>query len=178
MADVTEMLEQDHREAEELFQKIKDTNGAARAGLVTKLADALKLHMQVEEDIVYPAIARQVDDGEEMVKEARTEHEGARKDLAAVESCRRTNQDSTVRSTCSKLASPTTSRKKRTRSSRGSGSPSTPVSSRNSARRSRQPSPPADGPRPFAPPRSRRASPNERGSETIHVCAKSPRAAA
>ena len=31
MADVTEMLEQDHREAEELFQKIKDTNGAARA---------------------------------------------------------------------------------------------------------------------------------------------------
>ena len=85
MADVTEMLEQDHREAEELFQKIKDTNGAARAGLVTKLADALKLHMQVEEDIVYPAIARQVDDGEEMVKEARTEHEGARKDLAAVE---------------------------------------------------------------------------------------------
>jgi iron-sulfur cluster repair protein YtfE (RIC family) len=86
MADVTEMLEQDHREAEELFQKIKDTNGAARAGLVTKLADALKLHMQVEEDIVYPAIARQVDDGEEMVKEARTEHEGARKDLADVES--------------------------------------------------------------------------------------------
>ncbi len=85
MADVTEMLEQDHREAEELFQKIKDTNGAAHAGLVTKLADALKLHMQVEEDIVYPAIARQVDDGEEMVKEARTEHEGARKDLAAVE---------------------------------------------------------------------------------------------
>ena len=85
MADVTEMLEQDHREAEELFQKIKDTNGAAHAGLVTKLADALKLHMQVEEDIVYPAIALQVDDGEEMVKEARTEHEGARKDLAAVE---------------------------------------------------------------------------------------------
>ena len=52
---------------------------------MTKRVDALKLHMQVEEDIVYPAIVLQVDDGEEMVKEARTEHEGARKDLAAVE---------------------------------------------------------------------------------------------
>ena len=58
MADVTKMLEQDHREAEDLFAKIKETNGAARAALVTKLAGALKLHMQVEEKIVYPAIAK------------------------------------------------------------------------------------------------------------------------
>jgi iron-sulfur cluster repair protein YtfE (RIC family) len=85
MADVTKMLEQDHREAEDLFAKIKETNGAARAGLVTKLAGALKLHMQVEEKIVYPAIAKQVDDGDDMVDEATTEHEGARKALADVE---------------------------------------------------------------------------------------------
>lgn len=85
MADVTKMLEQDHREAEELFAKIKETNGAARAGLVTKLAEALKLHMQVEETIVYPAIAKQVDGGADMVKEAKTEHSGARKALADVE---------------------------------------------------------------------------------------------
>jgi len=85
MADVTKMLEQDHREAEDLFAKIKETNGAARAGLVTKLAGALKLHMQVEEKIVYPAIAKQVDDGDDMVDEAITEHEGARKALADVE---------------------------------------------------------------------------------------------
>ena len=85
MADVTKMLEQDHREAEDLFAKIKETNGAARAGLVTKLAGALKLHMQVEEKIVYPAIAKQVDGGDDMVDEATTEHEGARKALADVE---------------------------------------------------------------------------------------------
>ena len=85
MGDVTEMLETDHREAEDLFAKIKSTNGAARAGLVSKLADALKLHMQVEESIVYPAIANLVDGGDEMVDEARTEHEGARKVLADVE---------------------------------------------------------------------------------------------
>lgn len=85
MADVTEMLEQDHREAEDLFAKIKETNGAARAGLVTKLVSALKLHMQVEETIVYPAIAKQVAGGDDMVKEATTEHEGARKALVDVE---------------------------------------------------------------------------------------------
>ncbi len=85
MADVTEMLEADHREAEDLFAKIKETNGAARAGLVVKLVDALRLHMQVEESIVYPAIAKQVGGGGDMVAEAKTEHEGARKVLADVE---------------------------------------------------------------------------------------------
>ena len=85
MADVTKMLEQDHREAGDLFAKIKETNGAARANLVTKLAGALRLHMKVEETIVYPAIAKQVDDGDDMVAEATTEHEGARKALADVE---------------------------------------------------------------------------------------------
>ena len=85
MADVIKMLEQDHREAEALFAKIKETNGAARAGLVTKLADALKLHMEVEEKIVYPAISKQVTGGTEMVEEAQTEHQGARKVLGDVE---------------------------------------------------------------------------------------------
>ena len=41
--------------------------------------------MKVEESIVYPAIAKQVDDGDDMVEEAKTEHEGARKVLADVE---------------------------------------------------------------------------------------------
>jgi iron-sulfur cluster repair protein YtfE (RIC family) len=85
MADVTKMLEQDHREAEGLFLKIKGSNGAARATLVTKLADALKLHMQVEETIVYPEIAKHVDGGDDLVDEAVSEHQGARKALADVE---------------------------------------------------------------------------------------------
>ncbi len=85
MSDVVTMLEQDHREVEELFEKIKRTNGAARAQLVSRLAADLRLHMKVEESIVYPAIAKQVDDGDDMVEEAKTEHEGARKVLADVE---------------------------------------------------------------------------------------------
>ena len=86
MADVVTMLEQDHREVEELFEKIKNTNGAdAGPARHTRLAADLRLHMKVEESIVYPAIAKQVDDGNDMVEEAKTEHEGARKVLGDVE---------------------------------------------------------------------------------------------
>ena len=77
MADVTEMLEQDHRKVEKLFEQIKGSKGAARAKFVERLVADLRLHMKVEESIVYPAIAKQVDDGDDMVKEAKTEHKGA-----------------------------------------------------------------------------------------------------
>ena len=85
MADVTEMLEQDHRKVERLFEQIKGSKGAARAKFVERLAGDLRLHMKVEETIVYPAIVKQADDGDDMVEEARTEHKGARKALDDVE---------------------------------------------------------------------------------------------
>ena len=85
MVDVTRMLEQDHREAEDLFAQIKQGSGAVRADLVAKLARALKLHMRLEETIVYPAIAQQVYGGEHMAEEATFEHQRARKALAHVE---------------------------------------------------------------------------------------------
>ena len=85
MADVTEMLEQDHRKVEKLFEQIKGSKGATRAKFVERLASDLRLHMKVEESIVYPAIAKQADDGKDMVEEAKTEHKGARKALDDVE---------------------------------------------------------------------------------------------
>ena len=51
-----------------------------------ELAAELRTHMRVEETIVYPFIVKQLNgDGKEMVEEAKTEHEGARKVLAEVE---------------------------------------------------------------------------------------------
>lgn len=85
MADVTEMLEQDHRKVEKLFEQIKKSKGSARAKLVERLVGELRLHMKVEESIVYPAIAKQVQGGDEMVQEAKSEHKGARKALDDVE---------------------------------------------------------------------------------------------
>jgi iron-sulfur cluster repair protein YtfE (RIC family) len=85
MPDVTRLLEQDHRKVEKLFSKIKEATGASRADLVTELAADLRIHMQAEEMIVYPYINKHLDDGSDMVEEAVTEHEGARKVLADVE---------------------------------------------------------------------------------------------
>lgn len=85
MPDVTRLLEQDHRKVEQLFSQIKETTGASRADLVAELAADLRVHMQVEEMIVYPYINKNLDDGSDIVDEAVTEHEGARKVLADVE---------------------------------------------------------------------------------------------
>ena len=79
------MLEADHREAEDLFRRIKQTNGEARSALVEELASALRLHMKVEETIVYPAIAKQVEGGAAEIDEAETEHAEARKALDDVD---------------------------------------------------------------------------------------------
>ncbi len=85
MADVTKMLEKDHREVARLFREIKKTNGAARRKLVDQLTADLRLHMKVEESIVYPAMDRKFGLGSVLIDEAKTEHKGARKVLADVE---------------------------------------------------------------------------------------------
>lgn len=54
--------------------------GAARRKTTSKLADALRLHMAIEEELIYPLIATRVGKDEE--QEARTEHGLARAGLA------------------------------------------------------------------------------------------------
>ena len=78
--DPTRMLEADHREAEELFDKIAAAKGDTRNPLIEKLATALKAHMELEETVVYPAMKPVT--GAETVQEGVTEHELARKTLA------------------------------------------------------------------------------------------------
>jgi iron-sulfur cluster repair protein YtfE (RIC family) len=80
--DVTRMLEADHRMVEGLFSQIKDAKGQERTALVTELAEALQGHMQLEEQVVYPAMEPIT--GAESVQEGNKEHELARKTLADV----------------------------------------------------------------------------------------------
>ncbi len=77
--DVTKMLEADHREAEELFAKIERAEGAARSPFIEKLTSALRAHMELEEEVVYPKMEPVT--GAEPVQEGRTEHALARKGL-------------------------------------------------------------------------------------------------
>jgi hemerythrin-like domain-containing protein len=78
--DSTKLLEADHRTVEALFDKIEKAEGDARTPLIDELATSLRSHMELEEQVLYPAM--QPVTGDESVQEANTEHELARKTLA------------------------------------------------------------------------------------------------
>jgi len=69
----------DHRQVEALFEAIDQAAGDDRLPLVEELATSLKAHMQLEEQVVYPAMVPAT--GAEAVEEGNKEHELARKSL-------------------------------------------------------------------------------------------------
>jgi hypothetical protein len=72
--DAIELLQDQHREVEDLFEELENTSSRAmktRLQLVQKLAVAIEAHAQIEEKIFYPA-GREVD--EDMTLEAYEEH--------------------------------------------------------------------------------------------------------
>ena len=76
-----DMLEQDHRLVEELFEAIEAADDAGeREELFGELADALALHAALEENIFYPACKSE--DTEETLLEALQEHLQAKRLLA------------------------------------------------------------------------------------------------
>jgi iron-sulfur cluster repair protein YtfE (RIC family) len=78
--DPTKLLEADHRQVEELLDRIHKADRSRRSPLVGELRTALEAHMQLEEDVVYPAMKPVT--GQEQLDEAQTEHELARSALA------------------------------------------------------------------------------------------------
>jgi hemerythrin-like domain-containing protein len=75
------MLKQDHREAAAMLRQLADSKpGATRRRITEKLSNALALHMEIEERLLYPLVGERV--GEEEEHEAETEHTLAREGLA------------------------------------------------------------------------------------------------
>ena len=80
MPDPVVLLKKDHREAEAMLKTLAASKpGARRRSTLKKLDDALRLHMQIEEDDVYPLVAKLL--GKEDAKEANIEHDLAREGL-------------------------------------------------------------------------------------------------
>jgi hemerythrin-like domain-containing protein len=80
MADPVVLLKKDHREAEAMLKTLAASSpGARRKATLKKLDQALRLHMQIEEDDVYPLVAKLL--GEEDAQEANIEHDLARDGL-------------------------------------------------------------------------------------------------
>lgn len=72
MPDVLKMLEADHRRVEKLLEELGSTEpGAERDALVAKLTASLQLHMEFEEQELYPLLQRL---DAEMEEEAEVEH--------------------------------------------------------------------------------------------------------
>lgn len=83
--DAVELLIQQHREVEEMFERFENMTDRAKVSkkkLADEICNALIMHTTIEEEIFYPATREASDDTEDMVDEAVVEHASA-KDLIA-----------------------------------------------------------------------------------------------
>ncbi|MBA3860300.1 MAG: hemerythrin [Cyanobacteria bacterium PR.3.49] len=73
--DVTELLHQDHMKVSELFfQFSKAEDESEKEDLVKQILTELHVHAKVEEEVVYPTVEDEAEEGEELVGEANVEH--------------------------------------------------------------------------------------------------------
>jgi hemerythrin-like domain-containing protein len=72
----TDLLKKQHREVKGLFKKIEKTeNARERRQLMDQIAEALKMHTRIEEEVFYPAVRGiGTKKAEEMIAEALEEH--------------------------------------------------------------------------------------------------------
>jgi hypothetical protein len=78
------LLKQDHREVESWFDEYEQLeDDGEKQNLFNKIATALKVHTQIEEEIFYPEERGDVED--DMLDEAYVEHDGAKKLIAEIE---------------------------------------------------------------------------------------------
>lgn len=81
MPDPMTLLKADHREVKKMLEELGDTEpGTERTDLLDELEQALRLHMQLEEELIYPKAAEQLDPQE--AEEAEIEHGLAREGLS------------------------------------------------------------------------------------------------
>ena len=78
------LLKADHRKVEDLFSKFESAKDASRKkDLAEKICMELTVHAKIEEEIFYPACEGAVE--EDMLREARVEHDGAKVLIAEIE---------------------------------------------------------------------------------------------
>lgn len=59
---VLELLKEDHRKVEQLFQKVKATEESEHRELFEKIREELEIHAHVEEKIFYPMLEKEGDE--------------------------------------------------------------------------------------------------------------------
>ncbi len=83
--DAISLLKSDHREVEGWFADFKKARADTRKQeLATKICEALRIHMTIEEELFYPAFYQATQD-DDLYHEAQVEHEGAKTLIGKIE---------------------------------------------------------------------------------------------
>jgi hypothetical protein len=78
------LLKKDHREVAAMFEEYEQLEAESeKLALFNKIALSLKVHTQIEEEILYPEERGSVED--DLLDEAYVEHDGAKKLIAEIE---------------------------------------------------------------------------------------------
>jgi len=85
-SDAIALLRADHQRVQQLFDQFEKTRSEDRkAALAEQICNELTIHAQIEEEIFYPA-AREVIREEDLLDEAKVEHDSAKQLIAQIES--------------------------------------------------------------------------------------------
>lgn len=85
-ADAIALLKNDHREVEKLFAEYEQaTNRSRKQSIIQQVAQMLKIHAELEEQIFYPAV-RQEAEADDKLDEAQVEHDTVKILINALES--------------------------------------------------------------------------------------------
>jgi hemerythrin superfamily protein len=82
MPDPVDLLERDHRAVEKLFERYQSNQDLAA---VEQFCNELGVHAEIEEQVVYPVVSDAVDDGPDLVAEARREHDEVKRAIGEIE---------------------------------------------------------------------------------------------
>jgi len=85
--DALSMLKADHDKVRKMFkdfEKLDTEDAEEKAQLVKRACTELKAHSQIENEIVYPALREAIED-DDLMNEARVEHEAAEELIAQLE---------------------------------------------------------------------------------------------
>jgi hemerythrin superfamily protein len=78
--DAIELLTQQHRDVEHLFDEIREADSTDRSSLLEELADSLTIHATIEERIFYPGVKR--DETAALLEHSVEEHLEVKRTLA------------------------------------------------------------------------------------------------
>ena len=82
MASATQMIRRDHKKVEGLFEKFDQAKKAeAKKKICEQVIEELEVHSKLEEEIFYPAVRTHLG-AEDMLDEAKQEHQQAKKIIA------------------------------------------------------------------------------------------------